>query len=147
MKPIYAAVGVVILVAGAAGLMSARGGEIPQAPTRGRSTTVTVGRRDFVQALRISGTVEAVQATTVAAPRLSGPNSNSLVITKLVRPGTTVKPGDLLVEFDRQTQLQAALDRRAELNDLEQQIRRKEAEGRAARARDDSEIQQAESAQ
>jgi multidrug efflux pump subunit AcrA (membrane-fusion protein) len=43
-------------------------------------------------------------------------------------------------------QLQTALDRRAELNDLEQQIRRKVAEASAARARDDSELQQAESA-
>jgi multidrug resistance efflux pump len=65
---------------------------------------------------------------------------------KLIRPGTRVRPGDLLVEFDRQDQLKNALDRRAELSDLEQQIRKKEAEGRAARAKDDSEIQQAQSA-
>jgi multidrug efflux pump subunit AcrA (membrane-fusion protein) len=94
----------------------------------------------------LSGTVEAVQSTTVAAPRLSGPNSNSLVISKLIRPGTVVRPGDLLVEFDRQEQLKQALDRRAELNDLEQQIRKKDAEERAARARDDSELQQGQSA-
>ena len=96
--------------------------------------------------VRLSGTVEAVQSTTVAAPRLSGPSSNSLVVMKLVRPGTRVRPGDLLVEFDRQDQLKNALDRRAELSDLEQQIRKKDAEGRAARAKDDSEIQQAQSA-
>ena len=47
------------------------------------------------------------------------------------------------VEFDRQDQLKGALDRRVELNDLEQQIRKKEAEGRAARAKDDSEMAQA----
>jgi multidrug efflux pump subunit AcrA (membrane-fusion protein) len=38
-------------------------------------------------------------------------------------------------------QLQTALDRRAELHDLDQQIRRKEAEARAAASRDDSELQ------
>jgi multidrug efflux pump subunit AcrA (membrane-fusion protein) len=124
-----------------------RGTDDPDPPQRrGREATATVTRRDFVRAVRLSGTVEAVQSTTVAAPRLSGPNTNSLVITHLVRPGTTVRPGDLLVEFDRQLQVQTALDRRAELNDLEQQIRRKEAEASAARARDDSEIQQADSA-
>jgi multidrug efflux pump subunit AcrA (membrane-fusion protein) len=111
-----------------------------------RESTYTVEKRDFVRALRLSGTVEAVEATTVSAPRLSGPNSSSLVITRLVRAGTTVRPGDLLVEFDRQAQLANALDRRAELNDLEQQIRRRQAEENAARARDDSELKQADSA-
>ena len=56
-----------------------------------------------------------------------------------------MKPGDLIVEFDRQEQITNALDRRAELNDLEQQIRKREAEERAAAAKDDSEIKQAES--
>ena len=125
-------------------LTSARAAR-PQPQNRGRESTATIARRDFIRLVRLSGTVEAVQSTTVAAPRLSGPNSNSLVITKLVAAGSTVRPGDLLVEFDRQDQLKNALDRRADLNDLEQQIRKKEAEGRAARARDDSELQQAQS--
>jgi multidrug resistance efflux pump len=56
-----------------------------------------------------------------------------------------VRAGDLVVEFDRQDQLKNALDRRVELNDLEQQIRKKQAEGNAARARDDSELMQAQS--
>jgi multidrug resistance efflux pump len=57
-----------------------------------------------------------------------------------------VQKGDLVVEFDRQDQLKSALDRRVELNDLEQQIRKKEAEATAARAKDDSELLQAGSA-
>lgn len=118
----------------------------PGAANGTRETTYTVGKRDFVRALRLSGTVEAVEATTVSAPRLSGPNSSSLVITRLVKGGTTVRPGDLLVEFDRQAQLTNSLDRRAELNDLEQQIRRRAAEENAARARDESELKQADSA-
>jgi HlyD family secretion protein len=70
----------------------------------------------------------------------------SLVITRLIPPGTRVKQGDLLVEFDRQNQVQTALDRRAELKDFDQQILRKQAEERAAQARDDSDIQLADSA-
>ena len=97
-----------------------------------RQGAVTVARRDFVRAVRLSGTVEAVQSTTIAAPRLAGPNTQSLVITRLVRPGSTVQPGDLIVEFDRQEQIKNALDRRAELQDLEQQIRKREAQERAA---------------
>lgn len=112
----------------------------------GRQTTVTLARRDFIRSVRLSGTVEAIQSTTISAPRLSGPSANSLVITRLVRAGSTVKPGDLVVEFDRQQQVTTALDRRAELQDLDQQIRKREAQERAAAARDESEIALAESA-
>ena len=115
------------------------------AESGGRQTSVTVARRDFVRSVRLSGTVEAVQSTTVSAPRLSGPNTMSLVITRLVKPGSAVKPGDLIVEFDRQQQLTNALDRRAELQELEQQIRKREAQERAAAAKDESEIKVAES--
>ncbi|HEU4927732.1 MAG TPA: hypothetical protein VFT24_11810, partial [Vicinamibacterales bacterium] len=62
------------------------------AESGGRQTSVTVTRRDFVRSVRLSGTVEAVQSTTISAPRLSGPNTQSLVITKLIRPGSAVKP-------------------------------------------------------
>lgn len=120
----------------------------PRAPVRadargGTAAFVTIQRTDFVRAVRLSGTVEAVEATTISTPRLAGQTSQSLVITRLIRPGTTVHPGDPIVEFDRQEQLKTALDRRVELNDLEQQIRKKDAENRAARARDDSELLQA----
>jgi HlyD family secretion protein len=139
----------VVATAGFAGVaatvFSARDAQTPADSGR-RESTYTVARRDFVRSVRLSGTVEAVESTTVAAPRIAGPNSSSLVITRLVKAGTTVQPGDLLVEFDRQVQLANALDRRAELNDLEHQIRKREAEEGAARARDESEIKQAESA-
>lgn len=116
------------------------------APSNRRQSTFTVARRDFVRAVRLSGTVEAIQSMTISAPRLSGPNTMSLVITRLIRPGSTVQPNDPIVEFDRQQQIQNALDRRAELQDLEQQIRKREAQERAAAAKDDTEIKQAESA-
>ncbi len=139
---------VVIGVAAAAAL----GGFVRRDPApaataaQGRTMTATVVRRDFVRSIRLNGSVEAVQATTVAAPRIAGPQSNSLVITTLIKGGTRVAPGDLLVVFDRQLQLQTAFDRRAELNDFDQQIKRREAEARAAEARDDSELQLARSA-
>ena len=113
-----------------------------------RQSTSTVARREFIRSIRLSGTVEAVQAVTISTPRLAGQTSAaSLVITRLVRPGTLVQPGDPIVEFDRQEQMKNALDRGAELNDLEQQIKKKEAEERSARERDSGEIKQAESTQ
>jgi HlyD family secretion protein len=144
---LLSAVTVVIAIAGAAVFLSARQNTVSEAPATGRrEATFKVSRRDFVRAIRLSGTVEAVESTTIAAPRLSGPNSNSLVITALVRPGSTVAPGDLIVEFDRQDQIKNSLDRRAELQDLDQQIAKREAQERAARAHDDSEMSLAESA-
>jgi multidrug efflux pump subunit AcrA (membrane-fusion protein) len=105
--------------------------------------TVTLQRGTFVRQVRATGTTEAVRAATTAAPRLAG-QSTSLVVTRLVAGGTRVKPGDLLVEFDRQDQLRAALDRRAEYLDLEQQILRKQAEQEAARAADETALTVAE---
>jgi HlyD family secretion protein len=135
-----------VSVAAGAALMRSRDPGNPESAQSGaRPTTATVTRQDFERSVRLSGTVEAVQSTTIATPRLAGPQSQSLVITKLIKPGTAVRKGDLIVEFDRQTQLAAALDRRAELNDLEQQIRKKDAGERAARSRDDGEILLAES--
>ena len=137
-----------ILVAvaiGAAGLrLRARAPE-PKAVTAS-NTTVTVARQDFVRSLRLNGTVEAVESTSIQAPRLAGQNNNSLIIMRLVRNGATVKPGDMLVEFDRQEQLRNALDRRADLTDLEQQIKKRQAEEVAAKASDDSSITQANDA-
>jgi HlyD family secretion protein len=115
-----------------------------QAASQG-SATLAVKRQDFVRSLRLSGTVEAVQATTIATPRLAGQNSNTLVVMSLVRAGQTVRPGDLIVEFDRQEQIRNSLDRQADLNALEQQIRKRQAQEDAARAADDSTMMQAES--
>ena len=128
-------------------------------------STAKAERRDFVRKLRIHGIVEAVQAYTVTAPRLSGSGatgtgtggggggggfggggSGPLVITTLIRSGMLVKKGDLLVEFDRQSQIKASLDRRAEFLDFEQQIAKKQADHRTARAKDEAELKQAENA-
>ena len=134
-----------VLVVAAAGLsLRARA---PEPKAAAGNATVAIARRDFVRSVRLNGTVEAVESTGIQAPRLAGQNSNSLVIMRLVPNGSTVKPGDMLVEFDRQEQLRNALDRRADLVDLEQQIKKREAEEVAAKASDDSSLQQAQDAQ
>ena len=115
-------------------------------PRPGTASTFVVKRQDFVRTVRLNGTVEAVQSTSIQAPRLAGQNNNSLVIMRLVNNGATVKPGDMLVEFDRQEQLRNALDRRADLVDLEQQVKKREADEVAATASDDSSLKLAEDA-
>jgi multidrug resistance efflux pump len=136
-----------LVLAGTAVFLYARQPSAVEPASNGRhDATFKVTKREFVRGIRISGTVEAVESTTIAAPRLSGQNSNSLVITRMVRPGSTVAPGDLIVEFDRQDQIKNSLDRRAERQDLEQQIAKRDAQERAARAHDDSELTIAQSA-
>jgi len=95
-------------------------------------------------ALRLTGTVEALRSQAVAVPRLAGASLTPLVITRLVPSGTRVQAGDLLVEFDRQEQERTALERQAEVIDLDGQIAKKIADQSAARAKDDTELKQAE---
>ena len=70
----------------------------------------------------------------------------TLVITKLVPSGSHVKQGSLLVEFDRQAEFKNFLNRQAEFRDFDEQIKKKQAEQAAARAKDESELKQAENA-
>lgn len=99
--------------------------------------------------LRLHGLVEPIRSFSVAAPRLAagqaGPGSQ-LVVVRLASSGLVVKKGDLLVEFDRHAQLKTARDRESEYQDFLQQIRKKQAEQRVAKARRDTELFQAKNA-
>ncbi len=106
--------------------------------------TATVKRGSFVRRIRVAGTVEAVRAATSVAPRLRGQNTSGLVVTRIVAGGSRVRQGDVLVEFDRQEQVRIAFDRRAEVSDLDQQIRRRQADQSATRAADAATLKQAE---
>ena len=117
-----------------------------QRPASEAPGTARVGRRDFVRALRLNGTVEAVRSRAITAPQIAGGRFEAMIITKLVRSGTAVKQGDLLAEFDRQGQIRNFLDKQAEYRDLEDQIAKKQADEVAARAKDETELKQAENA-
>jgi phosphotransferase system IIA component len=108
--------------------------------------TAIVEQKDFVNKVRVHGIVEAVESHTIAAPRLSGQGLNTLIITKMVKNGSAVRQGDVLVEFDRQAQLKNVLDKEAEYKGLVAQIAKKEAEQAAARAADETELKKAEDA-
>lgn len=77
--------------------------------------------------LRLHGMVEPVRSHPVAAPRLTG-TPFQLVIVKLATGGARVKRGDLLVEFDRTSQIKAARDREYEYRDLLAQLEKKRAD-------------------
>src|SRR5687768_16944170 len=67
--------------------------------------------------IRATGTIQAVKAFTVIVPQLSGQNSR-VTLVQLVPNGTRVKAGDLLAEFDRTQQIDAAREARAKFEDL-----------------------------
>ena len=90
LKPkVVVAAAVLAAVVGAGLYLYARA---PEPQSDARPQTFKVARRDFVKSLRLSGTVEAVEATTISTPRLAGQNNNSLIITTLVRAGSLCIP-------------------------------------------------------
>jgi HlyD family secretion protein len=95
--------------------------------------------------LRLKGTTEAIQARGILAPALSGEQTGSLTITKLIATGSRVKRGDVLVEFDRQAQIKDFLDKQAEYNKIVDQVKQEQGKENAARAKDETELHQAES--
>ncbi len=97
-------------------------------------------------AVRMHGSVEPVHSQPVFVPRLSGTGVNSVVITSLAKPGTYVKKGDLLVEFDSQAQIKAAGDREAEYRGFVEQINKMRADQLAARAHDEMAVKQSANA-
>jgi multidrug efflux pump subunit AcrA (membrane-fusion protein) len=96
--------------------------------------------------LRLHGSVEPVRSHAIVVPRLSGSGTGALVIVRLVKPGTPVKRGDLLIEFDRQAQIKTAHDREAEYRDFIEQINRRRGEQLTLGAHDEAELMTAENA-
>lgn len=107
---------------------------------------VRVTRRDFVRTVRVTGLVEAERSTTLIVPRLQGPGSGVLVVTRLVSGGTSVRTGDVVVRFDPQAQERVAFDRRAEYDGFVAQLAGKEAEHAASRTADETALATAENA-
>jgi HlyD family secretion protein len=108
------------------------------------AATAKVKRGDFLQVVRLHGTVESVQSFAVRAPRLAGQSMATMVVTRLAANGAKVRPGDVLVEFDRQNQMKSVLDQEAQYRELLEQIKKRQADEVVAVARDETELKGAE---
>jgi multidrug resistance efflux pump len=93
--------------------------------------------------VRATGTVQAVRATSVQVPQITGQN-NRITLVRLIPNGTRVKAGDLLAEFDRTVQLDAAREAQAKYEDLAQQALQKQAENLSKAEKRTSDLKQAE---
>lgn len=99
---------------------------------------------DSGQVIRLKGTTEAVQSRSMLAPVLAGQSLPTLTIVRLALGGTRVKAGDLLAEFDRQAQMRDFVDKQADYQKLVDQVAQEQAKEVAARAKDETELTQAE---
>jgi multidrug efflux pump subunit AcrA (membrane-fusion protein) len=82
----------------------------------------------------------------VSAPQIRGAQLGSMVLTEVVPDGATVKAGDVLARFDAQTQTKDYLEKRDKYTELSAQLAQKRADEAVAKAKDDTTIQEADSA-
>ena len=81
-----------------------------------RTARVKIGRIE--QTLRVAGTISADHRCTIVAPYMignryiSGGTSFALILRKLAPPGSRVKKGDVIAEFDRENMLNRLEDYR-----------------------------------
>ena len=120
-KRALAAAGVVVAIAGAGIAMNAR---TPAAPN---VTTAEVTRGDFIDYIQIRGAIRPAKSIVLAAPLQAG---GELQIVKLVKNGTTVKKGDIVVEFDATALQQRLQERRSELKTAMGEIEQSDAQAR-----------------
>jgi HlyD family secretion protein len=138
---IFAAVVVTLIAVILAGALLSR------KPTKAtlRSSHSAAHSGGIQDVIRITGTTEAVHMRAIIAPPLSGQQFGTLTVTKVVVGGTKVHKGDVVAEFDRQSQMQTFIDQQASYRDLANQVLQEQAKEDAARAKDETEVRQAES--
>ena len=90
-----------------------------------------VERGDMTRKLRVGGTVSARRSFAVVAPRLRGRRGSGrfrLTLLSMAKPGSRVKKGDIVAEFDRQLQQQTIDDQHAEVVQAQADIDKNAAE-------------------
>src|SRR5262249_43158897 len=108
------------------------------------SLPITNQESQAAHQVRVTGTTEAVRMQAIVAPMLEGQQFGSLRVTKLVLRGRSGRKSDLIEEFDRQAQLRNFIDKQDEYQKLANQAVQEQAKEDAARAKDETEIEQAE---
>ena len=94
--------------------------------------TYQVKRGEFLDSVQFSGEVKAMKSVTISAPAEAG----DLQIVKLVAEGATVKPGEVVVEFDKTKTEQDLAQYRSTLKSAEASIEQARAQARLAEEED-----------
>jgi len=80
--------------------------------------TLVVRRGDFIDSLQFRGEVKALKSLTIVAPAEAG----DFQILKIAADGTPVKPGDIVVEFDKTKTQQDLAQYRSTLKSAQAEI-------------------------
>ncbi len=113
---------------------------------RGRSAAEAHTGTDHasLRTIRFAGKTQAVRSRSIQVPILTGQQMNTLTVTYLAPAGARVRRGDMLVEFDQQSQLRDYMDKKADADDQQSKVQEEQAKEDAAKAKDETEIEQAE---
>lgn len=94
--------------------------------------TIEVMRGDFLDSVEFHGEMKALRSVTISAPADAG----DMQIVKLSPEGTNVKPGDVVVEFDKTKTEQDLAQFRSALKSAEAEIAQARAQARLAAEQD-----------
>ena len=125
---------IVAVVAIAGGFVAVGRGSAPDVPMS------TVARGDFIDRLEIRGEIRPVKSLVLSSPLQSG----ELQIIKLVKSGTIVKPGDVLVQFDGSTLQRTIQEKQSELRQAEAEIEQTRAQARITEEQNATALMKAE---
>jgi len=110
-----------------------------------RSTEPPVATADittgpFIDTVDIRGEIRPFKSVILVAP----PDSGMLQIVRIVRDGSRVKAGDVLVEFDASTERVELMANMTELKQAQAQVEQQRAEARIAREANQTQVVKAE---
>jgi HlyD family secretion protein len=106
---------------------------------RGRSgapPTAEVKKGEWVDYVELRGEIKALRSISISAPA----NAGELQILKLLPSGTSVKAGDVVVEFDRTKRQRTLEEERTALKQQEAEIEKARAQGRLTSEKDQTEL-------
>ena len=96
---------------------------------RGSATdmpTVEVTRGEFVDTLEIRGDIRPFKSVVITSPMQSG----ELQIVKLAKNGSTVQPGDVVIQFDGSTLQRTIQEKKSEVRQADAEIEQARAQAR-----------------
>jgi HlyD family secretion protein len=101
--------------------------------------TFDVKRGEFVDSIQFRGEVKAMKSVTISAPAEAG----DLQVLKIVADGAQVKPGDVVVEFDKTKTEQDLAQHRSTLKSAQAEIDQAKAQARLTEEEDVTAVKKA----
>jgi HlyD family secretion protein len=111
---------ILVAVVAAGAFAAVRGSSIPDLPT------VEIKKGEYVDTLEIRGDIRPLKSIVLSSPMQSG----DLQIVKLAKNGSTVKPGDVVAQFDGSLLQRTIQEKKSEVRQAEAEIEQARAQGK-----------------